>query len=182
MLSQSIYGDLAGVAGSGFVQRTESRNVFGDEIVTPGYDIQLGNSDPERPFVRPAHPLVRPTTTVAGGLGLVAGTSSMQPGEKAFQARIWCVEQDEELDANIPASVFGAEIVVHRTLLFEDEALFYASDEMLWNQQRLTDKSRWRGVVGVDSLVDGPIIGDVPQRVDNTVSYSCLATFRLTPD
>jgi hypothetical protein len=121
--------------------------------------------------------------TVLGNTGLIEGQrSGLEPGEKVFQFRCWQIEQDEGTDSNQSAAVMGIEIEVHRCLLFPDEEYFYCINEMLDNQQKLLNKTTWRDLVTLQSLVAGPIIDDVPILTSNVLSYTVSCSASVVPD
>jgi hypothetical protein len=108
--------------------------------------------------------------------------NALQPGEKAFQFRCWVIEQDEDIDSNIPALVVGMEITVHRCLLFSDEEYFYCNDEMIESQRKLVTKQTWRDLATLDALVAGPVIDSVPTRAENVISYTVEVSASVVPD
>lgn len=101
---------------------------------------------------------------------------SMQPGEKGAQLRIWVIGQDDSIDANVPATLIGIEIEVHRMLLFLDEEMLYTKDEMIDNQARLTDLQEWRAeMLDLIAIVEDPRIDGVPTRTNTRISYTVTA-------
>lgn len=105
----------------------------------------------------------------------------LQPGEKTFQFRLWVIEEDLTLDSNIPSEVVGVEIEVHRKMLFPEDELLYAIDEMLNNQTVLVNKSRWTDLSEVASLVEGPSI-ERPELDGDVLSYTVSAIVEVAPN
>jgi hypothetical protein len=178
-IANAVYS-FSGFDIAGFIRYREARTAYSDEIVGP----RFGQSFAETvgggtlfPVWPEPDSVTLPTTGIVRGL-----QSSMQPGEKAYQFRCWAIEQDEDLDSNIPALVVGMEIQVHRCLMFQDEEYFYCNDEMIDNQVKLLTKQTWRNLATLQDLVAGPIIDDVPTRESNVISYTVAVSASVVPD
>jgi hypothetical protein len=181
-ISNAVYG-FAGFDQANALRFRESRIAYTEEIMGPRYSQVAANTGTGGTLFT-VFPI--PASTTIPKTGLVTGLqSSIQPGEKGYQFRLWLIEEDESLDVNIPSLIVGMEIVVHRCLLFSDEEYFYTNDEMVQNQKRLLDKSAWRDkefIPSLQELVAGPIIDSVPTRESNVLSYTVAVSASLIPD
>ncbi len=106
---------------------------------------------------------------------------SLRPGEKAFQLRVWVIEEDLSADLNSSLLTAGVEIEVHRKVAFPDEEYLYTSDEMLADMEKLVDKSAWAGLPELDSLIDGPTI-DIPERDNDVLRYTVAFSAVVAPN
>lgn len=97
---------------------------------------------------------------------------SLRPGEKAFQLRVWQVEEVESSDVSSVLITASVEIQVHRRIAYPDEEYLYTSDEMLDGMGKLLDRSAWRALTSLDALLEGPIIDSVPEITNDILSYT----------
>ena len=167
-LGSRIFGAFSGLLAVGSLQFRESHSSYTEEIT--GF---------QRGVVVESEGLFAFDTFQVDPL---ESLDTLQPGQKGYQLRVWVIEEDETIDSNIPALVLGIEVEVHRALVFPDEEFFYANNEMIENQRLLLDKSFWREeVTGLSSLVSGPVISSVPERLDNIIRYTVEASAVLDP-
>lgn len=173
-----VHGKFPGLVGN--LAYRQSSSSFSDEVVGPsrGTLITL-NTDSDQFTVFPSNfedfSASLPGTFLPGQEMI----SSIQPGQKIFQMRVWAIEEDE--GTNVTMLSAGVEIVVHRKLLFQDEESHYVGDEMLDDQTRLLDRSAWRALTSVHSLLEGPSIDSAPEKVDNIMKYTVELQASINP-
>lgn len=109
---------------------------------------------------------------------------SLQWGEKAFQLRVWAIEEDTTSDAKAITITAGVEIQVHRRIAFPDEEFLYTSDEMLDSMTTLLDQSAWVALTSFDSFADGdtPSIDEKPERTGDVLSYTVAFSATVAAD
>ncbi len=105
---------------------------------------------------------------------------SLHPGEKAFQLRVWQIEEDHDSSSNEVLITAGVEIEVHRRMAFPDEEYLYTSDEMLDAMGELLDHAAWLALASLDRFVETPSIDEVPERDNDilrfTVAFSAIVS------
>ena len=173
-----VHGNFPGTIGK--LAYRESPSSFSDEVVGPSRGTLIAsNSDTDLLTVFPSHFDAFPASAnFFAGQDMI---SSIQPGQKIYQLRVWTVAIDEGADSNVRLTTAGVEIQVHRKLLFPDEEAHYVRDEMLDNQFGLLFPNSWRDLSSVHSLLEVPSIDSAPVKVDNIVSYTVELQVSITP-
>ncbi len=108
--------------------------------------------------------------------------TTLRPGERGWQVRVWQIEFDINADANTRFQIAGCEITVVRAMFPEEHEDLYTGDGMLNDQNRLLDRNSWLSqIASIDSFIEEPSIPDVPVREDDVISYTVTATCRIVP-
>ena len=109
---------------------------------------------------------------------------SLRAGEKAFQLRVWQIEEDLSSDSNTKLITAGVEIEVFRKLRFPDEEYLYTSDEMLDAMSQLLDQAAWKALTAFDSFADGdtPSIDGVPERDNDILRFTVAFSAVVAPN
>ncbi len=144
----------------------ESRTAYTEEVVTPVRQTSAYSTIGDIP-INPVDPL--------------RIIDSLRAGEKAFQLRVWQIDEDRESSSNEVLVTAGVEIEVHRRLAFADEEYLYTSDEMLDAQGQLLDHAAWLALTSLDSFVETPTIDGVPERDNDIIRYTVAFSAVVSP-
>lgn len=107
---------------------------------------------------------------------------SLRAGEKAFQLRVWQIEEDRESSGNDVLLTAGVEIEVHRRMAFPDEEYLYTSNEMLAEMGKLLDHEAWKALTSLDSFVEDPSIDEAPERDNDILRYTVAFSAVVAPN
>ncbi len=106
---------------------------------------------------------------------------SLQRGERAFQLRVWQINEDRESSSNDVLITAGVEIEVFRKLAFPDEEFLYTKDEMLDSMGKLLSHEGWLALSALDAFVDPPTIEAPPERENDVLRFTVAFSAIVAP-